>query len=187
MRVAPIQTCSRNIGRFYRPELDVLRFLAFLLVFLCHTLPRSGDLRVNHLLKGFAPIFYAASEACRFGLSLFFVLSAFLICELLLRELEVSGSVRVKQFYIRRILRIWPLYYFGLALGVVYVLLPGGDRAVIARVGWYVIFMGAWYVATLHSFTTPASVLWSVSVEEQFYLFVPWIVNGVAPLAETNS
>jgi hypothetical protein len=55
-----------------------------------------------------------------FGLQLFFVLSAFLIYELLMRERETTGAVSVKQFYIRRILRIWPLYYLGGALGFLY-------------------------------------------------------------------
>jgi peptidoglycan/LPS O-acetylase OafA/YrhL len=174
-----MKAAMTSAGRYYRPELDVVRFLAFLLVFLHHTLPHSDDPRVNHLLKDFAPILYATSDACGFGLSLFFVLSAFLICELLLRECEVSGTVRVKQFYIRRILRIWPLYYFGLLLGVVFALLPGGHRTAISGMGWFAVFMGAWYIATQHTLSSPAAVLWSVSVEEQFYLFVPWIVKYI--------
>jgi peptidoglycan/LPS O-acetylase OafA/YrhL len=165
-------------GRYYRPELDVVRFLAFLLVYLDHTLPRTGTYpRVAHSLKFFAPVIDASSEACGFGLSLFFALSAFLICELLLRERETSGTVRVKQFYIRRILRIWPLYYLGLALGVAVALLPGGQPADVARIGWFVIFMGAWQI-TIHGLVqNPMNPLWSISVEEQFYIFVPWVVK----------
>jgi peptidoglycan/LPS O-acetylase OafA/YrhL len=73
-------------GQYYRPELDAVRFLAFLLVFFYHTLPTSQDPRVSHFLRGFVPAFDAFRDACGFGLSLFFTLSAFLICELLLRE-----------------------------------------------------------------------------------------------------
>lgn len=164
-------------SRYYRPELDVVRFLAFLLVFLHHTLPDSYDPRVVHILKSFLPCYKALSTACGFGLSLFFTLSAFLICELLLREREIAATVGVKQFYIRRILRIWPLYYFGLALGMLVMFLPGGHPDEIASIGWFAIFMGAWRIATLHWFSNPAEVLWSVSVEEQFYLFAPWIVK----------
>jgi peptidoglycan/LPS O-acetylase OafA/YrhL len=172
-----IQAPKPSAGRFYRPELDVVRFLAFLLVFLHHTLPHSGNPRIESLLKSLAPVYYTFAHACRFGLSLFFTLSAFLICELLLREREAAGTVGVKQFYIRRILRIWPLYYLGLALGLVFAFLPGGEPASAAKLGWFAIFMGAWYCATQGALVNPANVLWSISVEEQFYLFAPWIIK----------
>ena len=104
-------------------------------------------------------------------------LSAFLICELLLREREAAGTVGVRQFYIRRILRIWPLYYLGLALGAVAAFLPGGEPASALKMGWFAIFMGAWCLMTRSAFNNPAGVLWSISIEEQFYLFAPWIVK----------
>jgi peptidoglycan/LPS O-acetylase OafA/YrhL len=163
--------------RYYRPELDVVRCLAFILVFLNHTLPTGSDPRIGEMLGSAAPIFYALARSCAFGLSLFFTLSAFLICELLLRERKAVGTVAVKQFYIRRILRIWPLYYLALALGAVIAFLPGGNTSNLIRLGWFAIFMGSW-VDVLHGwFTNPAAPLWSVSVEEQFYLIAPWIVK----------
>jgi len=164
-------------GRYYRPELDVVRFLAFLLVFLLHTLPSTGDARLTAVLKGFAPAFYDVHRACEYGLSLFFTLSAFLICELLLREKQATGTVGVRQFYIRRILRIWPLYYLGLALGLGFALPPSGDHASLVAMGWYAVFLGAWYNALYSTLNTPAGPLWSVSVEEQFYLGAPWVVK----------
>ena len=164
-------------GRYYRPELDVVRFLAFLLVFLMHTLPQRGEPRAAAILGGVAPLFYDAVSACVFGLSLFFTLSAFLICELLLREKQASGTVHVRQFYIRRILRIWPLYYLGLALGLGFVFPAGGDRATLVGMGWYAVFLGAWYDAIYTTLNSPAGPLWSVSVEEQFYLMAPWVVK----------
>ncbi len=172
-----MQTAGYAVGRYYRPELDVVRFLAFLLVFLHHTLPEHGDARVGQLLRGLAPVLYASQEACGFGLSLFFTLSAFLICELLLRERESAGDVGVKQFYLRRILRIWPLYYLGLFLGVVIALLFGGQQGDWAKFGWFAIFMGAWSSAIQGWIRNPVAPLWSISVEEQFYLFAPWIVK----------
>ena len=60
-----------------------------------------------------------------FGVDLFFVLSSFLITELLLREKSLLGEVDVRSFYIRRVLRIWPLYFAFLSLG-------GGDAVVCA-------------------------------------------------------
>ena len=163
--------------RFYRPELDVVRFIAFLLVFLFHALPHVPGPRAASALKSLIPIFYALSSACRFGLTLFFTLSAFLICELLIREREAAGTVYVKQFYIRRILRIWPLYYFALALGLLIAFLPGSDRGATVYIGWSTIFMGAWYSIVHGPAPNPMNPLWSISVEEQFYLFAPWVIK----------
>jgi peptidoglycan/LPS O-acetylase OafA/YrhL len=162
---------------FYRPELDVVRFIAFLLVFLHHTLPYGNDLRVDHLWGKFAPVFYAATRACVFGVSLFFTLSAFLICELLLRERKMAETVCVKQFYIRRMLRIWPLYYLALALGVLVVFLPGGNHKSLAPISWFVVFLGAQRTALWGFLDSPIAPLWSVSVEEQFYLLAPWAIK----------
>ena len=109
-----------------------------------------------------------------FGVPVFFVLSAFLITDLLLRERERSGKIHVQSFYIRRILRIWPLYFamfFGLALLNHFV--PG----VSTNSGWaylaFTFFAGNWYI--LHHGWIAGSVdpLWSISVEEQFYIVIP--------------
>jgi len=171
-----MQTSGQIGGRYYRPELDVVRFLAFLLVFMLHALP-GGPVPRTGALRALAPIFYALANAGAFGLSLFFTLSAFLIFELLLRERKATSTVVVKQFYVRRILRIWPLYYLGLTLGVVVALLPGGDRADIRTIGWFALFLGAWHSSFFGWLKNPASPLWSISVEEQFYAFAPWVAK----------
>lgn len=164
-------------SRYYRPELDVVRFLAFLLVFLHHTLPQGDDPRIVHSLGKLAPFLGAFHIACGYGLSLFFTLSAFLICELLLRERDATGTVAVKQFYIRRILRIWPLYYLALTIGVVIAFVSGGYPTVVLQMGWFAVYLGAWFSALHGWILNPISPLWSISVEEQFYLFAPWIVK----------
>lgn len=167
-------------NRYYRPELDLVRFAAFLLVFIRHEIPSDPDARIDSILKGFAPILYAGVKACGFGLSLFFTLSAFLICELLLRERTTSGTIGIKQFYIRRILRIWPLYYLGLALGSIVALLPGGHRGDLVYMGWFSVFMAGWYSSIHGPTSNPMGPLWSISVEEQFYLLVPGIVKYIS-------
>ena len=93
---------------FYRPELDCLRFFAFLAVFVHHSMPRSVEFYTSHHLPAaLSNVAYAGA----FGVNLFFCLSAYLITELLLREKSQVGQLNVRAFYIRRVLRIWPLYF----------------------------------------------------------------------------
>lgn len=98
---------------YYRPELDALRFFAFLCVFSFHRMDYvPTDPVRNHWL-------YLIGNVGPFGVPVFFLLSAFLITELLLREREKTGRIHIRAFYVRRMLRIWPLYFvafFGLAL-----------------------------------------------------------------------
>lgn len=79
--------------------IDALRFFALPKVFLLH-LPVTAF-----------PIFNFFREGGGTGVIFFFVLSGFLITYILLSEKKQLGSINLKRFYIRRILRIWPLYY----------------------------------------------------------------------------
>src|SRR6266540_138960 len=103
-------------GRFYHPELDVLRFFAFFLAFLHHSLPHHPEFYSG---MGISPAVAAALAAVgatgAFGVNLFFLLSSYLITELLIRERHRFGHIDLRAFYIRRVLRIWPLYFFFLA------------------------------------------------------------------------
>ena len=124
-----------------------------------------------------AQILFDATKAAGFGLSLFFTLSAFLIAELLLRERQATGQIHTRQFYIRRILRIWPLYFAGLGIGLFLAIFPVPQPGIEWGV-WAVFLLGNWagmFIATT-SFN-PMGVLWSISVEEQFYLFIPWVIK----------
>lgn len=145
--------------RYYRPELDVLRFLAFLSVFTVH--------RMDHLPIDPARNFWAYNFCLlgNFGVPVFFLLSAFLITELLMREEERFGTVHVRSFYVRRILRIWPLY-FAVFYGLILLnhFIP------------FTLFAGNWYIC-IHGWISafPVNPLWSISVEEQFYIAIPLI------------
>ena len=147
--------------RFYRPELDVLRFLAFLLVFFAHIGP-SGN--------RFAAALAATGES---GLCLFFLLSAYLITELLAREADQTHHIDLKHFYIRRILRIWPLYFAALLLARLIDIHSASPQMDGHRLLAYVLLAGNW---NAFRYGLPASfvgVLWSISVEEQFYIVWP--------------
>src|SRR4051812_15817503 len=96
--------------RFYRWELDFVRLVAFGLVFCQHALPQHA-----HGTKPLG-LLSTLSYAGGFGVRLFFVLSAYLLTRLLLIEHEVSDTIAAKSFYIRRTLRIWPLYFVFVAI-----------------------------------------------------------------------
>ena len=160
---------------FYHPELDVLRFLAFLAVFFHHALPRDVALyRNNGFPAAVAAWLVTAKEAGAYGVDLFFVLSAYLITELLLREHASHGSFSISSFYVRRALRIWPLYFTFLAITVLVVpgILPD-DRFGTLYIVSFVLFVGNWVCAANGLPFSVASPLWSISIEEQFYLFWP--------------
>jgi peptidoglycan/LPS O-acetylase OafA/YrhL len=179
LEIHPSATAHHKAGSFYRPELDVIRFVAFLLVFVHHTAPRQG--LIPYLGPQLSWVATSLAKACGFGLCLFFVLSAYLITELLLREKSANGSVEIKAFYIRRALRIWPLYFLGLTIGIAFALLRH-QHEVLARYAAYAVLAGNVYCAA-HIATagkSPMEILWSISIEEQFYLFWPWIAAARA-------
>jgi peptidoglycan/LPS O-acetylase OafA/YrhL len=145
--------------RFYLPELDSLRFFAFFSVF-CHHLARE--------LGIFAIIPYIGI----FGVDLFFTLSAYLITELLIREKEQFGILDVQAFYVRRILRIWPLYFAFLSVSFIFLTIYPIIQTPPAYLAFFAIFLGNF---ALGGWSNPPAnslainTLWSVSVEEQFY------------------
>jgi peptidoglycan/LPS O-acetylase OafA/YrhL len=117
-------------------------------------------------------------DAMMCSLDVFFIISGFLITQLLLRERDLNGTVDLKAFYVRRLLRIWPLYFF--IIGIAY--LPSAfDRSQAS--GWldllsFLFFAGNWGPVLGH---WPHAVilvpLWSVSFEEQYYLLWPLVMR----------
>ena len=162
----------KDSGRYYRPELDALRFFAFLCVFNYH---RMDYVRLDPVKDLWA---YRIGIVGAFGVPVFFLLSAFLITELLFREQERTGKIHIRSFYMRRILRIWPLYFvmfFGLALLNHFVPGTGTDdpHAWLAFSG----FAGNWYITRHGWIAGSVDPLWSISVEEQFYIVVPMLAG----------
>lgn len=166
----------RQPGRFYCPELDGLRFFAFLAVYVDHTFLFGTQGHHHHMSDTLAGALGTLGVAGAFGVDLFFALSAYLITELLLRERAARGSLDVRAFYVRRILRIWPLYF--LFLGFSYALawvVPGEEMDWRHLLG-FALFSGNW-VYMAKPIATVAAPLWSVSVEEQFYILWPLAVR----------
>jgi peptidoglycan/LPS O-acetylase OafA/YrhL len=106
------------------------------------------------------------------GVDFFFIISGFLIVTLLLRERRQTGTVSLKNFYLRRSLRILPVYWLMLALALcVATFKPGMTSALIKHDLPYAFL----YVSNLVPMFSFLSITWSLSTEEQFYLIVPWL------------
>jgi peptidoglycan/LPS O-acetylase OafA/YrhL len=151
------------------PQLDAVRGLAVLLV-LVHNTDQYPS-RLLHLI----------SDNGWMGVDLFFVLSGFLITGILLDTKQSDGYFR--NFYARRCLRIWPLYYSVLLFMFVVVpfLRPSEAHAVFeARSSpWWAfpVFLQNFLVPVPAMATGPLGVTWSLAVEEQFYLVWPLVVG----------
>jgi peptidoglycan/LPS O-acetylase OafA/YrhL len=176
-----VETARTSTARFYHPELDVLRFFAFLMVFLHHAFPHNTEFWTKLGIPSFlATVLAGIGATGAFGVSLFFVLSSYLITELLLREKDLIGTLDVRSFYIRRMLRIWPLYFAFLALAVILQWIVPGQHVTWRAGLWFSLLAGNWFIV-FHGF--PSSVifpLWSVSIEEQFYITWPTVVRRVS-------
>jgi len=172
------------LERLYLPQLDGLRFFAFTLVYLFHN---GVEVALLSPLVG-QRVAIALRENGWVGVQLFFILSGYLITTLLLREEQTFGRIDLKAFWIRRILRIWPLYYLIVAIG--FLLIPWGEGALGSpgyrdllerHLGPFLTFLGNWSMALRGPVPYDAlSVLWSVCIEEQFYLVVPLLVAWVS-------
>jgi peptidoglycan/LPS O-acetylase OafA/YrhL len=173
-RAVPLSSAR---SAFYRPELDGLRLFAFLSVYMSHTLllGNPGE-RHRHLSDAAATVLGTLKTAGGFGVDLFFVLSAYLITELLLRERRTRHAVDVGAFYVRRLLRIGPLYFSFLALAYALSFVSRHEQLTWRDLLGFALLCGNW-TCLIHPVATIAAPLWSVAVEEQFYLVWPWIVR----------
>ncbi len=177
----PARPSGTVSARYYRPELDWLRFLAFCLVFILHGFAfETADyvaMGVSSQVAEFVcvPLVLAGG----YGVDLFFALSAFLITQLLLMERDRTGTVHIRSFYIRRVLRIWPLYFaFVLVAAAIEILWRNNSYQYY---GSLVLFVCNWYAMFLQVPDTVTGHLWSISVEEQFYLVWPLLLAKAKP------
>jgi peptidoglycan/LPS O-acetylase OafA/YrhL len=162
--------------RFYQPELDGLRFYAFLGVFVCHSFPFEAKFYARFSLP-MPWLWGAIAKSGAAGVDLFFALSAFLITSILLRERQETGAISLRRFYLRRILRIWPLYFLLIAVAVVLSHTMANQHLRWYYVAGYLLFVGNWVHAVFGRPESVCSPLWTVSIEEQFYLIWPVLMK----------
>jgi peptidoglycan/LPS O-acetylase OafA/YrhL len=170
-----------TLKRPYFNNLDGIRAVACLMVFVAHIWDYLNNRQSMHPAESWIYTNFIDGLGTT-GVCLFFVLSGFLITTLLLREKEETGTISLKNFYARRILRIWPLFFLVVILGFVIVPLVSGNFSTSEtgkHLPWYVLFANNFDRITT-GFTgfgnDSLGVLWSVAVEEQFYLLWPVVI-----------
>ncbi len=164
----------------YFPAIDGLRFLAFLLVFI-HHFNTNGIPTQLLFLHSYGWI----------GVELFFVLSSFLLTKLAIKEIYKAGLLSIKKFFIRRILRIWPLYFtfilfmfilqsasINVTFGIPYI------KALLPRLMGLLTFTdNLWCAVGSYNGAIPyIAHLWTVSLEEQYYLLIPFVLPFLVKL-----
>ncbi len=168
-------TKGRISKSVYLPGLNGLRAIAALAVLIGHTTGQFDKFGLNNKIFGIDTDGNARGLAlAAYGVTIFFTLSGFLITYLLLKEKE-TGSINIKNFYVRRILRIWPLYYLYFFVCIFTLLYCGIDFPKFAIP--YYLFFAANVPFLFGGAITILVHLWSIGVEEQFYLFFPHIAR----------
>lgn len=166
----------------YRPELDQLRFIAFIAVFLSHSLPYDAASYINQGVAAWlAPWLGSIAMAGAFGVDLFFALSSYLITQLLQREQQREGLIDIRAFWLRRILRIWPLYFLFILLTLILFNPLFDDQLTGRYLSSFLLLSGNWAFAFWGAAGSVAAPLWSVSIEEQFYLLWPVLLTRFKP------
>jgi peptidoglycan/LPS O-acetylase OafA/YrhL len=145
-----------RVSTFYIPSLDGLRAIAFLLVFVAHAQPFKT-------LPG------------GFGVTVFFFLSGYLITSLLREEAETTGRISLKDFYFRRLLRIFPPCYLTVILvsvmaaaGILY-----NQESYRSLVSAFLYCSNYWNILGWGNLPAGLGILWSLAVEEHYYLLFP--------------
>lgn len=163
-------------AKVYFENLDALRGLAFLMVFLWHIFSYLNY--TPNFLAG-KVLYYSIADKGHLGVNLFFVLSGFLITYLLLLEKERLGKINIWFFYIRRALRIWPLYFLVITFSLF--LLPWLTHQFSASAIKEHLLYFVFFISNFDRINTgfvgigndTLGTFWSIAVEEQFYLFWP--------------
>lgn len=143
-----------------------------LAVFVFHAFTLGNEMWGNFYQGSFFQVLVQVFSKGNYGVSLFFVLSGFLITYLLMHEAKTKGSIHIFGFFMRRLLRIWPVYFIVIGFGfLLYPVLPYGLQT--SNSGWMYAFFLSNIEEIRNGWNDAVNLLtvsWSVSIEEQFYM-----------------
>lgn len=167
--------------KIYFQNLDLVRLFAAMMVVILHgwdaykgwmgvpsfmLLPDGNMSFLGHIMSRIIDDF-------GYGVDIFFLISGFLITYLLLKEKNTHERINIRSFYVRRILRIWPLYYL---MVIIAPLLVNYMEADAPNYLPYIFMYGNFDVIQTGIWPYPFGHFWSVCIEEQFYLFWPLFI-----------
>ncbi|MEM6685906.1 MAG: acyltransferase [Bacteroidota bacterium] len=170
-------------NKIYFPNLNGLRFIAAFLVLIHHVEQLKAVFNMDN--------YWETSDFIKIvgklGVILFFVLSGFLITYLLVAEQHTFKKISIRKFYMRRVLRIWPLYFLIVALA--FFILPNVDMFNLPnenlleedfslKILLYIVLLPN-LVLSIYGAIPFASHLWSIGTEEQFYIIWPLIMRYI--------
>lgn len=158
-----------EIEKVKYPSINGLRAISIILVVLLHLSIKEHLFSGNENIIWLLPITHFLQDG-HFGVNVFFVISGFLITSLLLNEETLTNTISLKNFFIRRTLRIFPAYYF---LLLVYFILQLCHIVDISNYSWLTAITYTKYFNWNLDWLTAHA--WSLSIEEHFYLFWPLI------------
>ncbi|MFH0895727.1 MAG: acyltransferase [Bacteroidota bacterium] len=167
----------------YFQHLDVFRFVAAFMVVIMHSYDNwKGWFGKPGILTGgtyqeFTTIGRGIDMLMKnfqFGVDIFFLISGFLITYLLLREKDRFGKIHIGKFYVRRILRIWPLYFLAIAIAPLCVAFT--DSTPEPNYWANILFYNNFNAIYHNEWTYPFAHFWSICIEEHFYLVWPWVI-----------
>lgn len=180
----PSQIREMPKNKVYFPSLNGVRFVAAIGVIMHHLEQHKHIFGLKNVYTNS----FVGGVFGKLGIIFFFVLSGFLITYLLMKEKEDTGTISVKQFYIRRMLRIWPVYYLITILGlfvlphIPFLHVPNLTEHV-KDYFWLKVALCIFFLPNVvdtifrHTPIPFTDQTWSVGVEEQFYFTWPWLVR----------
>jgi len=174
---------TQNQNSVYFKNLDILRFVAVTMVMIEHIYEawsgwfgRPGFMITNSKSQEFTiagKYIDITFKNCGFGVDVFFLISGFLITYLLICEKDKTGKINLIKFYIRRSLRIWPIYFLLLALAPSIVKITNQNSPDYLP---NFLFYNNFHAIAIKIWQYPFAHLWSICIEEHFYLFWPILV-----------
>lgn len=162
MAMSNVAATGQKKAKIFFPNLNGVRAIASLMVVIAHIELDKKEFQLP-LIPGITLLNFG-----KVGVSVFFALSGFLITYLLLEERKNFHKISFKDFYMRRILRIWPLYFLIVIVG--FFIYPKNDSA---QAFWLSVFFLPNLAFTLKLLPALFDPIWSIGTEEQFYIFHP--------------
>ncbi|OFY47435.1 MAG: hypothetical protein A2W85_01865 [Bacteroidetes bacterium GWF2_41_31] len=176
---------QKKPDRLYYPQFDAIRFFAAFLIIIYHSyiawvgwfgVPGILSIGDYKNLSAFGGHVDKLIRNMPMGVDIFFFISGYLLTILLVMEKQKYGKINIPKFYIRRGLRIWPLYFFLIAI-TPFIINWLDEKS--PEYIWTILFVNNFQTIKTGIWEFPFAHFWSICIEEHFYIFWPLIIGFV--------